>query len=127
MNKKLIIIKLIHTIIWLIFVSAIMYVFYAGAFNIINKLVWYCIGAVLFECVVLMMNKWKCPLTSIAGKYTDDNSANFDIFLPEWLAKHNKMLFSTIFIAGLSLILWRIVCCHYSQFFIAFNFIPVNF
>jgi hypothetical protein len=109
MNNKLIIIKLIHTIIWFIFVSAIMYVCYAGAFDKINGLVWFCIGTVLFECVVLLINKWKCPLTSIADKYTDNRSANFDIFLPEWLAKYNKILFSLIFLVGLLLVLWRIV------------------
>jgi len=109
MKKKLIMIKLIHTIIWLIFVTAIMYVCYAGAFNKVNKLVWYCIGAVLLECIVLLINKWKCPLTSIAGKYTNNRSNNFDIFLPEWLAKYNKILFSIIFIVGLSLVLWRII------------------
>ena len=109
MNKKLISIKLIHTIIWFIFASAIMYVCYAGAFNKVNRLVWYCIGAVVFEGVVLLMNKGKCPLTSIAGKYTDNRSANFDIFLPERLAKYNKILFTSIFLVGLCLVLWRVV------------------
>ena len=109
-NKKLISIKLIHTIIWFIFASAIMYVCYAGAFDKVNRLVWVCIGAVVFEGIVLLMNKGKCPLTSIAGKYTDNRSANFDIFLPEWLAKYNKILFTSIFLVGFSLVLWRMVC-----------------
>ncbi|MCL2073197.1 MAG: hypothetical protein FWH18_04710 [Marinilabiliaceae bacterium] len=109
-NKKLIFIKLIHTIIWSIFVIAIMYVCYAGVFNKVNKLVWFCIGAVLFEGIVLSVNKWKCPLTSIANKYSVNNhSINFDIFLPKWLAKHNKTLFSVIFFVGLFLVLWRII------------------
>jgi hypothetical protein len=107
--NKLFIIKLIHTIIWFVFAAAIMYVLYAGVFNKINKLVWYCIGAVLLEGIVLLTNNGKCPLTSIAGKYTDNRSANFDIFLPEWLAKHNKILFSIIFFVGLFLVLWRMV------------------
>ena len=109
-NKKLTGIKLIHTMIWFIFVFAILYVCYAGVFNKVNRLVWFCVGAVLLECIVLSVNKWKCPLTSIASKYNANNhSSNFDIFLPEWLAKHNKTLFSIIFFVGLSLVLWRIV------------------
>jgi len=108
-NKKLVIIKLIHTMIWSIFVIAIMYVCYAGVFNKVNRWVWFCVGAVLFEGIVLSVNKWKCPLTSLAGKYSNNHSINFDIFLPEWLAKHNKILFSIIFLVGLSLVLWRIV------------------
>jgi len=59
----------IHTIIWFIFASAIMYVCYAGALNKVNRLVWFCIGAIVFEGVVLLINKGKCPLISIAGKY----------------------------------------------------------
>ena len=109
MKMKFIIIKLIHTIVWLIFVIAIVYVCYAGAFNKINRTVWFCTGAVLLEGIVLLINKGKCPLTSLAGKYTNNRSANFDIFLPEWLAKHNKILFSSLFLVGLSLVLWRIV------------------
>jgi len=106
---KLISIKLIHAIIWFIFASAIMYVCYAGVFNKINRLVWVCISAVVFEGIVLLINKGKCPLTSIAGKYTDNRSVNFDIILPEWLAKYNKILFTSIFLVGLCLVLWRIV------------------
>jgi len=108
-NKKLVLIKLIHTIIWLIFVIAIMYVCYAGALNKVNRFVWYCVGAILLEFIVLLLNKWKCPLTSLARKYSNNHSINFDIFLPECLAKYNKILFSIIFFVGISLILWRII------------------
>ena len=86
-----------------------MYVCYAGVFNNINRLVYYCISVILLEGIVLLINKWKCPLTSLADKYTNKHSANFDIFLPEWLAEHNKILFSILFFIGLSLVLWRIV------------------
>ena len=106
---KLIAVKLIHTLIWLIFVAAILYVCYAGAFNRVNGLVWFCIGAVIIEGIVLLINKGRCPLTSFAGKYTNDHPIGFDIFLPKWLAKHNKILFSTLFFIGLSLVLFRTV------------------
>jgi len=105
--EKLNIIKAIHTFVWLIFVVAILYICYAGAFNQVNKLVWYCVGAVLTEGIVLMINKGRCPLTSLADKYTNSQPVGFDIFLPKWLARYNKILFSTLFLIGLSLVLWR--------------------
>ncbi|MCL2011393.1 MAG: hypothetical protein FWG75_01185 [Cystobacterineae bacterium] len=108
-NRNLFLIKLLHTAIWLVFITVIVYVCYAGAFNKVNKLVWFCVGAIFLEGIVLLINKWECPLTSLAKKYTDKHSVNFDIFLPEWLAKYNKILFSAIFFVGLSLLLWRIV------------------
>jgi hypothetical protein len=40
-------------------------------------------------------------LTDIATRYTADRSDNFDIYLPLWLAKHNKTIFGSLFVAGL--------------------------
>jgi hypothetical protein len=64
---------------------------------------------VLVESVVLLANGWRCPLTDIAARYTADRSDNFDIYLPVWLARHNKTLFGTIFAVGLVFVIWRLV------------------
>ena len=106
---KLTIIRLIHTVIWLVFAVAILYVLYAGVFDRVNRMVWFCIGIVLIEGIVLLINKGRCPLTSLASKYTNAHPIGFDIFLPKWLAKYNKILFSTLFLIGLSFVLWRMV------------------
>ena len=53
------------------------------------------------EVIVLMLNNMRCPLTRIAARYTDDRRDNFDIYLPEWLARHNKLIFGTLYFAGL--------------------------
>jgi hypothetical protein len=55
---------------------------------------------VLLECLVLAANRMQCPLTTIAARYTDDRRDNFDIWLPEWLARHNKRIFGALFAAG---------------------------
>ena len=53
--------------------------------------------------------RWRCPLTLVAERYTTDRSANFDIFLPERLARWNKEIFGTLFLVGVvTLVLrWR--------------------
>ena len=107
-EDKLNMIRFIHTIIWGIFVAAILYVLYAGIFDKITKLVWVCIAAVLIEAIVLLVNRWKCPFTLLGYKYTNNHTIGFDIFLPSWLAKHNKTIFSTLFLVGLVLVLWRV-------------------
>ncbi|MCL2812655.1 MAG: hypothetical protein FWD25_12310 [Clostridia bacterium] len=104
----LILIKLIHTAIWCVFAAAIFYVLYAGIFDRVTVLVWYCIGLFFVEGLVLLICKWRCPLTIAARKYTNNPKAGFDIFLPAWLAKHNKMIFSILFAIGLVLVLWRV-------------------
>jgi hypothetical protein len=56
---------------------------------------------VLGEMVVLWLNRWSCPLTAVAARYTDDPPANFDIYLPKWLARYNKQIFGPLYVAGL--------------------------
>ena len=57
--------------------------------------------------VVLALNRWRCPLTPIAARYTDDRRANFDIYLPEWLARHNTEIFGSLYLAGVVLLAVR--------------------
>ncbi len=49
------------------------------------------------ECLVLVFNRGRCPLTDVAGRYTSARSANFDIYLPVWLARYNKEIFGVVF------------------------------
>jgi hypothetical protein len=57
-------------------------------------------GLVLVECAVLAVNRGLCPLTDLAGRYTDERTDNFDIYLPLWLARRNKTIFGTLFVVG---------------------------
>jgi hypothetical protein len=59
------------------------------------------------EVLVLGANQWRCPLTSIAARYTDDRRPNFDIYLPEWLARYNKEIFGSLYLVGLLSLLGR--------------------
>ena len=58
------------------------------------------IGVVLVEALILVGNRMRRPLTAVAARYTDDRSDNFDIYLPVWLARHNKLISGLIFVAG---------------------------
>jgi hypothetical protein len=106
---KLNIIKIIHTAVWCVFVAAILYVLYAGIFDRVTWLAWFCIVAVFIEAIVLLINKWRCPFTLLGYKYTSTHNIGFDIFLPSWLAKHNKIIFSSLFFIGFALVLWRVL------------------
>jgi len=66
-------------------------------------------GVVLVEILVLALNGWQCPLTGLAARYTDDRSENFDIYVPAWLARHNKLIFGSLFVAGgaIAVLRWR--------------------
>lgn len=106
-SNRLLFIKLTHTLIWLFFVAVIFYILYSGITNQINIYTWIGIGIIIMEGIVLLVFKMFCPLTLIAKKYSNSEKANFDIFLPNWLAKNNKLIFTIIYIIGLLLVLMR--------------------
>lgn len=94
-------IKLLHTFVWALFAACIVAIPFAAAFGAI-RLAWGLIAIVGLEVVVLLLNGLKCPLTGIAGRYTTDRRDNFDIYLPIWLARHNKLIFGTLYLAGVA-------------------------
>ncbi len=108
-TTKLLAIKLIHTLIWLFFIVVIFYILYSGIFNKMNIYTWIGIGLIFAEGIVLLIFKMFCPLTLIARKYSNSKKDNFDIFIPNWLAKNNKFIFTTIFIIGLIIVLIRTI------------------
>ena len=99
-SGPLFVIKTAHTIIWTFFVGSIVGMpisAYAGRFDWALGFA----GIVLVEVLVLAFNQLHCPLTAIAARYTANRRPNFDIFLPEWLAKRNKEIFGSLFVLGL--------------------------
>jgi hypothetical protein len=94
-------IKAVHTIVWAFFagcILAIPLVSWRGGYQAAAWLA----AIVLGEVLVLALNHWRCPLTSAAAHYTDDRRENFDIYLPKWLAKHNKFIFGALYVAGVA-------------------------
>lgn len=107
MERKLLLIKLFHTLIWAVMASCVIFVLIAGIIGLINWYVYVSIIIILGEGIILLIFKCSCPLTIVARRYTDNRKNNFDIFLPEFLAKHNKTIFTALFVIGLILILAR--------------------
>ena len=97
-TTKLIQIKILHTIIWLFFNVVLGYMAYAVIVNRIDQFVWIGIGLIILEGLVLLIFNKMCPLTLVARQYSDSTKDNFDIYLPNWLAKYNKLIYTTIFI-----------------------------
>ena len=109
MNTNLTTIKIIHTAIWVFFNVVLFYMAYAVIVNNIDKYVWIGIGLILLEGIVLLSFKKMCPLTIMARKYSESTQDNFDIYLPNWLARNNKLIYTTFFIIIVFGIIYRIV------------------
>lgn len=96
-------IKVVHTLVWAFFVAVIIAIPIAasrGEFQVVLTLT----SLVMLEAIVLAVNGMRCPLTGVAARFTADRRANFDIYLPLWLATWNKQVFGGLFVAGLLIV-----------------------
>jgi hypothetical protein len=106
-ERRLVAIKLIHTVVWGFFAGSIVAIpiaALAGRFILATSLA----VVVLIEVIILIANRWSCPLTAVAARYTTERRPNFDIYLPNWLARHNKTIFGALYVAGIvaTVLLW---------------------
>jgi hypothetical protein len=108
-QQKLIIVKTLHTIIWLFLNFVLFYMAYAVIINKIDKFVWISIGLIILEWIVLLSYKWQCPLTIMARKYSESTKDNFDIYIPNWLAKYNKQIYITFFVLIICGLIYRLL------------------
>ncbi|MCB1486839.1 MAG: hypothetical protein KDJ88_05190 [Bauldia sp.] len=105
-GRRLLQIKLFHTAAWAVFASAIVAIPVATLLGRLDWAFWLSV-LVWFECLILLANRMRCPLTGVAARYTEDRRGNFDIFLPEWLATNNKLIFGWLFAAAELFLVWR--------------------
>jgi hypothetical protein len=92
-------VKVAHTLVWALFAGCIVAIPWF-AWKMERKVALVLIASVSCEVGILLANHMHCPLTPIAARYTDDRRDNFDICLPEWLARCNKLIFGTLFVLG---------------------------
>ena len=103
-NPRLIVIKFAHTLIWVVMVFAIFYTVYAGVVDRLDVYLWFAVGLIILEVVVLSLNNWVCPFTNMAKKYLDDWEMGDDMYLPRWIGTHNRELFGPLLVLGLILV-----------------------
>ncbi len=108
-NIKLTIIKSIHTLIWFFFNVVIFYMLYAVVTNRIDQWLWIGYGFFILEGIILLVFKFFCPLTLLARRYSDSGKANFDIYLPEWLAKNNKLIYLSLLFVIFLITIYRLI------------------
>lgn len=96
---KLVLVKLAHTLVWAVFAGCIVAIPILAHLRLATA-TWTAVAIVAVEVAVLCCNRMRCPLTDVAVRYTSDRRANFDIYLPLWLARHNQAIFGLLYAAG---------------------------
>ena len=108
MFSKLTNIKITHSVIWVFFNFVIFYMLYAAIENKLDWKLWAGYGLILLEGIVLLIFNKMCPLTIMARKYSQSPKYNFDIYLPEWLARYNKQVYTIIVIIIMLLTVYQL-------------------
>jgi hypothetical protein len=108
-DAKLILIKTIHTLIWVFFNFVIFYMLYAAITNQLGMWLWLGFGLIFLEGITLLIFKLSCPLTLVARQYSDSSKDNFDIYLPNWLAKNNKLIYTLILVVIIFITLYQLI------------------
>lgn len=99
--NKLVAIKVLHTAIWVVMAAATAYALTASLRDRFDAWFFVSVGLIGGEVLVLAATRFKCPLTTLAERYTEDRGPTFDIYLPRWVAEHNVRIFTAIFVLGL--------------------------
>jgi hypothetical protein len=107
--NKLKLIKLVHTVVWVLMASMVVYFFFCALSGLTNIFTWISGAVILLEGLVLLCFRGNCPLRLLAAKETDSREDGFDIYLPAWLARHTVTIFSSLFIFALVVLLIRII------------------
>lgn len=95
-ETKMAIIKSIHTAIWVAYNIIIFYMLYAAVANRLDKYFWTGCILVALEGIVLLLFRFVCPLTILARRYSNSGKDNFDIYLPVFLAKYTKVIYTSL-------------------------------
>ncbi len=104
-HKKLMLVKTVHTFIYLVMVAAIFYIVYAAIAKNYNCLLYVSLGLLTVEGIVFFGSGMKCPLTALAKHYGDPKGYVGDTLFPEKFTKYTFRVFGSILLIGLLILL----------------------
>ena len=102
-------VKVIHTLIFWVLSTCVLYALFSGITDSITTWTWVAVGLVLLESVVLAASGWTCPLTILTERLGAARGSVTDIFLPKWFADRIFPICGTTYVVALFLILVRVL------------------
>lgn len=97
-----------HTLVWAFFVACVLSIWILALRGDVFSAA-FAIGLVSVEVVVLAFNKGAMPAFTHRGALHGGRRANFDIYLPEWLAARTKPIFGALYVGGIAVTCVRAV------------------
>ena len=103
---KIFIIKFVHSAVFIFMVACLAYILYCAAARRYDWTLLIALTAIFIEGLALLLNRWRCPLTTLAERHGAADGAVTDIFLPEWLTRHTFKISTVLVIIGLVWLAW---------------------
>lgn len=104
-ETKITLIKAFHTVIYIVNVAGILYIFYCGWTKTYNIRLYVALVLLTIESVAFIGNRLNCPLADLAEKYGAPSGHLGDTFLPGWFTRLTFRLFGSILAVGVVLLL----------------------
>lgn len=101
------VIKLVHTAIFFLLAACVLYILFCALSNRYSRRTSLAIALIFIEGIVLVLNDWECPLTTLAQRVGAAQGGVADIFLPRILADHLFEICTPLFVCSTLLLLIR--------------------
>lgn len=102
-------IKVAHTVAFFLMSGVLLLMVYEVIIDRITLLSWHATGLFLAEGSVLLLNRGRCPLTSMAERLGASSGQITDLFLPKWFADRIFKVYGVLFVGSLVLLLIRLL------------------
>jgi hypothetical protein len=108
-------IKLVHSAIFVVNAASVVHIFLAGLRNRPSRWTRFALVAALSESVVFVVNRGRCPLTSLVEDLGAESGRVSDIFLPRWFADRIPQLCAPLLVVGVTALAFHRWRAHQSQ------------
>ena len=102
-------VKVVHTVAFHMMSAVLLMMVYEVVVDRITWITWNAAGLFLAEGIVLVLNRGRCPLTSMAERLGASSGQITDLFLPKWFADQIFKVYGAVFVASLALLAIRLV------------------
>ncbi len=106
-RNLLILIRLVHLVIFFFMWACLLFILYAALAREFGWALVIAMGSIMAEAVALSLNRWKCPITTLAEKFGVGSGSVSDIFLPKWYASKAFIYSGIIFVSEIILLGFR--------------------
>ncbi len=107
--KSITLVKTVHTVAFYLMSAVLMLMVYEVIADRITLITWHAAGLFLAEGIVLVLNRGRCPLTSMAERLGASSGQITDLFLPKWFADRIFKVYGVLFVASLVLLIVRLL------------------